>query len=122
MEKRARVIIILSLMIIAVMSIEIRAAGRSGRLEDITSEYYREAERDYKAQIREVLEQSGCDNAGIGMTKVVNETGGFDYTVSIHHRRIDRMDSVQREALSAMITDRGIPVAGSSVTVRYIEY
>ena len=56
------------------------------------------------------------------MTKVVNDLGGFDYTLKVHHRRIDRMDESERETLSKLLTSADIGVDNSFVSVRYIEY
>ena len=64
----------------------------------------------------------GYENAGISLTKTVNETGGLDYTISIHHRRIDKMDEYQREALSDIIIGDGINAVNCSVSTEFIEY
>ena len=99
-----------AMMIIAITLIAgIRAAGRPARIPDITNDYYTSIEREYISHV-------------ISMTKVVNEAGGFDYTISIHHRRIDKIDLQRRSELSALLTNESIPVTDSSVFVKYIEY
>lgn len=119
-----KTILLLTVLLITIFSLGagIRANGRANRIPDITAEGYRSIERKYVEEVRETLDKNGFANAGISMTKQVNETGGFDYTLNVHHRRIDRMDDVERAELAKILTNRDIEVDDSSVIVKYIEY
>lgn len=120
--KKTTIVITLGLILIITLGISIRANGRSNRIPDITNEYYREIENAYVSDVRQTLTKEGFSNAGVSMTKVVNDLGGFDYTLKVHHRRIDRMDESERETLSKLLTSADIGVDNSFVSVRYIEY
>lgn len=122
MEKRFLVIVTICLVIIFGCSFGIRARGEAAGVPDISNDYYKEIEKEYTRQVKERLEEHGFYNSGVSLTKVVEEDGTFDYTLSVHHRRIDKMNEYQREEISAIIVCDGVAVEGSSVSVRYIEY
>ena len=65
--------------------------GQGERNIAMEREYYDELEDAYMLHLREVLEQKGCYNAGITMTKVYEMDGTRTYTVQIHHKRMDRL-------------------------------
>ena len=107
-----------------VLATGIKANGRSSRIPDITGDYYKQIESEYLSDVRDRLNDNGFSNAGLSLTKQVNEDGGLDYILSVHHRRIDRMDETQRAELAGMLTENDIAVDGrkTSMAVRYIEY
>lgn len=119
MEKRTLVIVTIALIITLSCVVGIRARGESNRLDDISNDYYKAIEQTYVEGVRDKLDGRGFKNAGISLTKVVDEDGAFEYTVSIHHRRIDKMDEYQRTELSDIITVDKVDVEGSSIEVRY---
>ncbi len=59
-------------------------------------EYYEELEEDYVVRLREMLGNKGYSNAGITMTKIYQADGSREYTVQIHHKRIDRLEGGER--------------------------
>lgn len=107
-------------MVIAISSIAgVKVNGKESRISNITSEYYQGIENAYVKQVRATLDSNGFRNAGITLTKNANSEGGFDYTLQVHHRRIDNMDEFQREELSDIIIGDGIELANSNVVVKY---
>lgn len=61
--------------------------------------YYREQEQQLVRDTRNYLNQSGFQNSGVTLTRVVNEDGVREYTVTVHHDKIHRMDDMERDAL-----------------------
>ena len=72
---------------------------------DITAKekqaYYLEKEREVVKETRAFLNEKGFRNSGVSMTRVVNESGVRDYTITIHHEKIDKLDGGERELLKA---------------------
>lgn len=62
--------------------------------------YYREREQRLVRETRQELERQGFLNSGVTLTRVVEEDGKRIYTVTVHHRDIDRMEAAEREALA----------------------
>lgn len=61
---------------------------------------YREKERQLVRDTRRELERQGFINSGVMLTRVVEGDGKRTYTVTIHHREIDRMETAEREELA----------------------
>lgn len=75
-----------------------RDRGRSREEE----QYYSTLEQAYVSEIRDLLEERGYRNSGVTMNRVLQEDGSRQYTVTIHHRRIMKLDlNQQKELLDA---------------------
>ncbi len=53
--------------------------------------YYRELETEMVKDVRQMLNSKGYDNSGISLTRVVNEDGSREYTLTIHHKKITQL-------------------------------
>lgn len=60
-------------------------------------------EKEITLAIREVLEEYGCKNSGITMTKVFREDGGRDYEILIHHRNLSYLSASDTDAMEAQL-------------------
>jgi len=61
--------------------------------------YYREKEAQLVRETREFLCSEGFLNSGVMLTKVVDAQGGREYTLTVHHGRIDEMTEEERAVL-----------------------
>lgn len=59
-------------------------------------EKYEQLEEDYTQQLKSVLTDKGYRNAGITMTKIYQTDGSREYTVQIHHKRIDQLSEGEK--------------------------
>lgn len=62
---------------------------------------YRILEREYESELRVLLEEKGYSNSGVTMNSIVQEDGVRSYTVTIHHKKIEALDNVEKRALAA---------------------
>lgn len=69
-----------------------------------TEENYREMEEQYRLQVQEVMTQAGYPNSGVTMTYVTSEDGNRQYTVQIHHRRLEKMKTEDQEQLKQEVS------------------
>lgn len=67
--------------------------------QEFEQRFYDEMEQEYKSEIRSVLEQAYCYNSGITMTHVTDAKGNRSYQLMIHHKHIDKMETVSRDEL-----------------------
>lgn len=65
------------------------------------ADYYEEIEDCYIKELREELADRGYRNAGITMTKVFYENGSREYTVKLHHKRMERLTKQEQADLLA---------------------
>lgn len=62
-------------------------------------QYYLEKEKELVQETREYLKDAGYANSGVMLTRVVDESGNREYTLTVHHSKINALDEVARENL-----------------------
>lgn len=122
MKKIEITIITIGLFLILMSVFGIKASGRERAAAGDYSIKYRTQEREYVDNVRAKLSKLGYSQAGVAMTKVVNEDGTIVYTLTIHHSRIDKMNEYERKQLSDIITEEAIDVENSTVVTEYLIY
>ena len=65
--------------------------------------YYRTQEKQLLQETKDYLTEKGFANSGVTLTRVVDEAGKRDYTFTIHHGKIDRMNETERLELAAAL-------------------
>jgi len=73
--------------------------GKQKKDAQVNDAYHAALKNEYVGTLREKMNAMGYKNAGITMCETIDETGFRTYTVSIHHRRIDKMDAFEQDEL-----------------------
>ena len=58
--------------------------------------YYRELEKGLVEEVKEFLNGEGFVHSGVMLTRVVDADGRREYTLTVHHGKIDRMAEENR--------------------------
>lgn len=99
--KQISIIIMISMLLIVTtalcISVTVISQEKNAKREETA--YYRALEQKYVGDMRVFLEQEGYVNSGITMTEVVEADGNRHYTVTIHHKRIQRLSEGERQEL-----------------------
>ncbi len=66
--------------------------------------YYREKEQQLVRDTRAYLNQSGFLNSGVTLTRVIDESGMREYTITVHHGTIDNMDEGSKANLKEQLS------------------
>lgn len=103
MKKGFGVITVLLVLVIAFFTTGTVMGMEKGSVK-VDEKYYRQIEQEYVCQVRAYLSDVGYDNSGIALTKVFYEDGSREYTLNIHHKRIDKLTSVEQEQLKNELT------------------
>ena len=82
------------------------AASRTDLTRAELESCYREWERGIAEDIREYLGRQGYENSGVTLTRVTDEDGFREYTVSIHHSSIMEMGEDGRGELAQHLSAR----------------
>lgn len=73
--------------------------------EQIEAEqYYRAQEEQLVDEVRVYLNEAGYKNSGVMLTRVVAADGWREYTVSVHHDKINKMDVEKKEELRKQLS------------------
>lgn len=68
-------------------------------------QYYREQEEILLQETKNLLHELGFRNSGVTLNRITRTAGDREYTFTIHHDRIDRMDGEQRSALVQRLSE-----------------
>lgn len=66
---------------------------------------YAVLEQEYLDRTRNLLEEAGYDNCGINMRRVTYSGGRREYTVLLHHRKLERLSEAECEALKNLLAE-----------------
>lgn len=91
----ATIILMLTIFLLTTQTVQ------SSNYDDIkeTEAYYQVLEKAYLAEVRGYLNDEGLINCGIMITRVVEEDGSREYTVAIHHNRLDKFSEEKKAEL-----------------------
>ncbi|MCM1046688.1 MAG: hypothetical protein NC417_14385 [Candidatus Gastranaerophilales bacterium] len=110
-----------ALLILAVaLTFTITACGGSREDGMKTESYYREREQELESVVRNYLNENGYADSGVALTRVVDGEGNRAYTLTIHHRRIDRMEAAERAALAKQIAQFMFAEEGCTFACRFL--
>ena len=98
MKKRFGTVTVLLVLIITFFTTGTVMGMEKGNVK-VDEKYYRQLEQEYVRQVRTYLSDAGYDNSGVALTKVLYEDGSREYTLNIHHRRIERLTYTEQERL-----------------------
>ncbi|MDE6387655.1 MAG: hypothetical protein K2L82_07625 [Lachnospiraceae bacterium] len=66
--------------------------------------YYAALEEDYLESARDLLNGEGYTDCGINLMRVTYEDGSREYTVLIHHRRLERLSEEEKGELRSLLS------------------
>ena len=78
--------------------------------------YYHQLEQAYVKEARKVMNEQGYFDAGITMTRRMNEAGDRIYTVKVHHNRLNNASFEKTNELMELLSN--IPFADGQVLYR----
>lgn len=81
----------------------VKSESGDGRMRE---EYYAAVEQQYVEDIREYLDENGFPDSGVMCNHVTYEDGRREYTVFLHHRRLQGLDEESREVLVQELLQR----------------
>ena len=99
------------------MTVKAASSNENGK---ISKEQYRKMEEEYMEEVREILLEKGCKNAGITLTYVSDTEENRNYTVTVHHARLEKMDAQRLGVLEARLQESGTAILLAEVEVKQL--
>ncbi len=99
LSKVAFVIFTVAMILLFAWFVKLTAWSQTDIAQGEMERYYREKEQTLLSEAKEYLNQNGYKNSGVTLTRCVDEVGQREYTITIHHKRIDNMDDKERTTL-----------------------
>lgn len=82
------------------------------------NKYYAVLEQEYLGKVNRLLEEEGVPNCGINLRWIADEEGSREYTVILHHRRLERMSGQEQTDLTDRLT--GAEFQDAACSFRYV--
>lgn len=67
--------------------------------------YYAVLEQEYRDRTRQLLEEQGLRDCGINIRWVANVDGSREYTILLHHKKLNRMTEEEKSVLTDMLAE-----------------
>lgn len=93
------IVISAALILVTAFCVSGTVQSQSRHAAEEEERYYKEMEEIYVSEIRAFLADAGYRDSGIMMTKIIDEEGGRDYTVTIHHDKFDKLSCKEKKEL-----------------------
>lgn len=93
------------LVMVSAFCVAMTAVSQSRAADQKMEAFYREKEKTLVKEVRSFLNEEGFQDSGVALTRMVDGEGQREYTVTVHHDRIDRMDAKSREILRAELAE-----------------
>ena len=104
MKKMMGFVVAVMMMVLAV-SMSVVASNEKDVAIVISNEEYKEMEQECLQEVKMILLEKGCKDAGVTLTYVTMEDGSREYTVNIHHGKLDTMETEEYSLLQERIKE-----------------
>lgn len=81
--------------------------------------FYKEQEAQL-LHTKACLKELGYINSGVTLNRIVDAEGKREYTFTIHHSRIDKMDAAGRKGLAQQLSDREVSILDADGAAKYV--
>lgn len=95
--KRLRLMVTIVMIMVLGIGMTVKAASTQEEMK-ISKEQYQMMEKEYLEEVRDILLEKGCKNAGVTLTYVTDAKEHRNYVITVHHARLEDME-VQEIAL-----------------------
>ena len=75
--------------------------------ESVSQEEYCLARMAFEEEVRDILLEKGCKNAGVTVTYITDGEGQREYCVTMHHRKLTLMSDMEWKLLQARVKEAG---------------
>ena len=116
-----KIVLLTVTVIILMLGINMTAKVVTAKEKSISREQYRILEEEYKNEVRMILLEKGCKNAGIMLTYVEDAEGTRDYTVTLCHAKLDKMEDADMLLLKARLQESGQEILMANVIIKRID-
>lgn len=117
-----KVTLLLATVLVLVFGIGMTAKAASCKevKSKFSREQYRVMEEEYVNEVRLLLLEKGCKNAGITLTYITDSEGNRDYIVTVHHAKLEKMEAQELLLLEARMQESAESILVADVTLKQL--
>ena len=106
MVRRRFAVLTILLLLVIIFCVKGTVMSKENNERARQNHYYAVLEKEYLMRTQSLLEEEGYRNCGINMRRVTYEDGSREYTVLLHHRKLDRMSSEEKMVLEELLSKK----------------
>lgn len=118
MRRKTFGVLTVILVLIIVFCVKGTVMSREDAERGKQNHYYAALEQEYLDRTQQLLEEQGLKNCGVNVKWVTDGDGSREYTVLLHHRKLDRMTQEEKSVLQDMLTE--MEFQNESTSFRYV--
>lgn len=120
MRMRGKVFGVLTVLLVLIIVFCVKGTVKSRENDEHgrQNHYYAALEQEYLERTRLLLEEEGLKDCGVNLRWVADGNGNREYTILLHHRKLDRMSKREKMTLEEMLS--GIEFEDASCSFLYI--
>ena len=111
--------IMVAILMVSGISSTVKAAS-FGEEVQISATEYKIMEEEYINCVKQILLEKGCKDAGVSLTYVTDGKNGREYTVTIHHKKLERLEKDEFSLLMNRIEEAGERILFCEIDARYL--
>ena len=104
MKKMVMFLVVVMVLVMGI-GMSVMAASEKEASYQISNEEYKELEQECLYDVKQILLEKGCKNAGVSITYITDEVGNREYTVAVHHAKLESMEGEEYSLLKARIEE-----------------
>ena len=104
--KKMGLLIAVVLIFVLGIGMTVKAASFKEDSKKISKEQYEVLGEEYVKEVRLLLLEKGCKNAGVTLTYITDAEGNRTYTVTVYHSKLEKMNSQELSLLEARIQEK----------------
>lgn len=107
MRMRGKLFVVVAVLLVVVIFFCVAGTVASKERDERgkKNRHYAVLEQEYLDSIRHLLEEQGLRDCGINIRWVADVDGSREYTVLLHHRRLNRMTEEEKLVLTDMLAE-----------------
>lgn len=103
MRRKTFRVLTVVLVLIIVFCVKGTVASRESVECGKRNHYYAVLEQEYLDRTHQVLEEQGLSGCGVNLRWVADGNGSREYTILLHHRKLNRMTEEEKSDLTDML-------------------
>lgn len=117
-----KVTLLIAAVLVLAFGIGMTAKAASFREESfqLSREEYQLMEEEYINEVRMILLEKGCKNAGVTLTYIADAEGNRKYTVTVHHAKLEKLESQELAILQARMQETAQKILFANVVLKQI--
>ena len=119
MKKMAVLLVVVFSLVLAI-GMSAKAAVLKGDGSAFSTKQYVDMEEEYVKEARMILLEKGCKNAGITLTYIADAEGNREYTVTLHHAKLDKMKDGERALLTSRLQESAEKILLTEVSLKQL--